>query len=123
MNELKKTIALDQRKAIARELIFAIATALVAFKFLPGDYLPDVVAGLVALVVLVWGVVDKTNSVAAYGSLVRKLAVAAGGIAVRLEYVTDQQLATLLSILTAVIATSFGRRASEKNSIEKAMKL
>jgi len=122
MNELQKATSIERRNSVVREIIFAASIALVAFDVFPESYVAEATAGLTALVVLVWGIAEKQTTVAAYGSLVRKLAVAVAGLAVRLEWISNEQSGAVLGLLTTILVTVFGWKAAEETAVKKVLK-
>lgn len=104
----------------AREILFALATVLVGFNLFPEAFLDDIVAAGVGISVLVWGIANKATDKAALGSFLRKAAVALSGIAVRLEWISNDQAGAIVTLIVTLAAMRFGWVAAAKNDQVKA---
>jgi hypothetical protein len=97
-----------------REVAFAILTALMAFNVMPGGFLDEAIAVAVGLGLIIWGICTKATELGVIASLGRKGLIAGAGIAVRFEWITDQQAAAGTAALVTVIAMAFSWKSNER---------
>lgn len=81
-----------------------------------GDVWQGWVGGAIALASTVWGVLDKSATIDAIQSGIRSFVVALGGILIAMGKLKSETLASILGVITPIIAFIYSILSKQKTS-------